>query len=112
MSILKTLTEGLSVKQLTSMFYTGYQQISPGRTRVQTHNFQASLNSRYNMSIANAFTDGDPRTSTLANILATIYTETHRTKQELFELYRSVKDLDQASVVIEDFIDDNDNGDF
>ena len=106
MSILKTLTEGLSVKQLTSMFYTGYQQVSPGRTRVQTHNFQASLNSRYNMSIANAFTDGDPRTSTLANILATIYTETHRTKQELFELYRSVKDLDQASVVIEDFIDD------
>ena len=106
MSILKTLTEGLSVKQLTNLFYTGYKQISPGRTRVQTHNFQANLNSRYNMSIANAFTDGDPRTSTLANILATIYTETHRTKQELFELYRSVKDLDQASVVIEDFIDD------
>lgn len=106
MSILKTLTEGLSVKQLTNLFYTGYQMVSPGRTRVQTHNFQASLNSQYNMSIANAFTDGDPRTSTLANILATIYTETHRTKQELFELYRSVKDLDQASVVIEDFIDD------
>lgn len=106
MSILKTLTEGLSVKQLTNLFYTGYRQVSPGRTRVQTHNFQANLNSRYNMSIANAFTDGDPRTSTLANILATIYTETHRTKQELFELYRSVKDLDQASVVIEDFIDD------
>ena len=106
MSILKTLTEGLSVKQLTNLFYTGYKAVLPNPTRVQTHNFQTSLNSRYNMSIANAFTDGDPRTSTLANILATIYTETHRTKQELFELYRSVKDLDQASVVIEDFIDD------
>lgn len=106
MSILKTITEGISVKDLTSMFYTGYRQVQPGKTRVQTHNFQANMNSRYNGSIADVFVDGDPRTSTLANILATIYTETHRTKQELFELYRSVKDLDQASVVIEDFIDD------
>ena len=106
MNILKAMTEGLSVQQLTSLFYSGYRMVSPGRTRVQTHNFQTSLNSRYNGSIAEVFASGDPRTSTLANILASIYTETHRTKQELFELFRSVKDLDQASVIIDDFIDD------
>lgn len=106
MSILNFITEGMSVKQLTSLFYNGYQRVEPTKMRVQTHKFQQSLSSQYNASIANVFVDGDPRTSTLANILATMYTETHRTKQELFALYRSVKDLDQASVIIEDFIDD------
>lgn len=106
MGILKNINEALSVKQLTSMFYTGYRQTEPGRTRIQTHKFQTSLNSKYNMSIANAFVDGDPKTSALANILANIYSETYRTKKDLFELYRSVKDLDQASVIIEDYIDD------
>ena len=106
MGILQNINEAISVKNLASMFYTGYQQTSPGKTRIQTHNFDANLNARYNLSIANAFVDGDPRTSTLANILATIYTETYRTKKDLFDLYKSVKDLDQASVIIDDFIDD------
>ena len=106
MGIIKTMSEAISVKNLASMFYTGYSQISPGRTRTDVVSFDTNLNSKYNMSIANAFVDGDPRTSTLANILATIYTETYQTKKELFELYRSVKDLDQASVIIDDFIDD------
>jgi hypothetical protein len=106
MGIVQSVSEALSVKNLASMFYTGYTQVSPGKTRIEPVSFNASLNSKYNLSIADTFVNGDPRTSTLANILATIYTETYRTKKDLFDLYRSVKDLDQASVIIEDFIDD------
>lgn len=106
MGLLKSMKEAVSITNLASMFYTGYSQVSPGRTRVEPASFNANLTTKYNMSIANAFVDGDPRTSTLANILATIYTQTYKTKKELFELYESVKDLDQASVIIEDFIDD------
>ena len=106
MGLIKSINEALSIKNLASMFNTGYIQQSPGKTRVELHDFSTNLNSRYNASIATAFTDGDPRTSTLANVLATVYTETYRTKSELFKLYQSVKDLDQASVIIEDFIDD------
>ena len=106
MGILKFIDEAMSIKQITSMFQTGYHQVSPGRTRVEKVPFNVSMASKYNASISNVIADTDPRTSMLANILATIYTQTYTTKKELFELYRSVKDLDQASVIISDFIDD------
>lgn len=106
MSILSNINEALSIKQLSSMFYTGYRQVSPGLTRVEKVPFNVSMTSKYNSAITNAYVNSDPRTSALANILASIYTKTYETKKELFELYESVKDLDQASVIIDDFIDD------
>lgn len=106
MGLIQTINEAVSVKNLASMFYTGYAQVAPGKTRIDNISYNTSLNARYNSTIANVFVDGDPKTSALANILATIYTETYRTKKDLFELYRSVKDLDQASSIIDDFIDD------
>lgn len=106
MGIIKKINEAMSIQNLTAMFYSGYSQVSPGNTRLEPHKFDTSLSSKYNMSIADVFTGDDPRTNTLANILATLYTETYRTKKDLFDLYKSVKDLDQASVIIEDFIDD------
>ena len=107
MGVLKNINEAFSIKNLTSMFNTGYQRVSPSKTKVITHNFMSNLSSKYNLSITNAFSDNkDPQMRLLANILGTIYTETHRTKKELFELYNSVKDLDQSSCIINDFIDD------
>ena len=106
MEILKNINEAFSVDNLAKMFYSGYRQVSPGRTRVEQVPFLAQMGQRYNASIADAFTGQDPRTNALANVLATIYTQTYNTKKDLFEMYRSVKDLDQASVIINDFIDD------
>lgn len=106
MGIIQTINEALSVKQLSSMFYTGYSQVSPGNTRIEKVPFDISMATRYNAAISNNFMSSDPRTNILANMLASIYTKTYTTKRDLFELYRSVKDLDQASVIIDDFIDD------
>lgn len=106
MSILSRIDEAMSITQLSSMFNTGYRQVAPGHTRIEKVPFNVSMASKYNASISNVIANSDPRTSMLANILATIYTQTYTTKKELFELYRSVKDLDQASVIINDFIDD------
>ena len=106
MSVLSKINEALSAKSLASLFYTGYRQVSPGYTRIDTIPFSHQLGSKYNVSLVDAFAGQDPRTNVLANMLATIYTETYQTKSELFELFDSVKDLDQASVIIDDFIDD------
>lgn len=106
MGILKNINEALTVTNLAAMFNTGYTQQSPGKTRIEKVPFLNQMQSKYNVSITDAFAGQDPRTNTLANMLATIYTQTYTTKKELFELYRSVKDLDQASVIIDDFIDD------
>lgn len=106
MGLLTFIDEAMSIKQLSSMFNTGYIMASPGKTRIDKIPFNTSMNSRYNANITQAITSSDPRTSALANILATIYTQTHTTKKELFELLRQVKDLDQASVIINDYIDD------
>lgn len=106
MGILSFINEAMSIKQLSSMFNTGYSQVQPGRTRVEKVPFNVSMASKYNASISSVIAHSDPRTSMLANILATIYTQTYTTKKELFELYRSVKDLDQASVIINDMLDD------
>lgn len=108
MSILSKVNEALSAKSLASLFYTGYRMVSPGYTRIDAINvpFANQMNSRYNVSLVDAFAGRDPRTNVLANMLATIYTETYQTKAELFDLYDSVKDLDQASVIIDDYIDD------
>lgn len=96
----------MGVKALTSMFYTGYNQVSPGYTRVEAIPFALQMNTRYTTSVTDVLANSDPRTNALANMLATIYTQTYQTKSELFELYDQVKDLDQASVIIDDFIDD------
>ena len=108
MSVLSKINEALSARNLASLFYTGYHQVSPGYTRIEKVSvpFAKQLNSRYNVSLVDAFAGQDPRTNVLANMLATIYTETYQTKSELFELYDSVKDTDQASVIIDDYIDD------
>lgn len=103
---LNFIKEAISVQNLASMFYTGLTRVQPTKTRIDKIDFNTSLSSKYNLNITNAFTNGDPKTNMLANVLATIYTETYRSKRELFDLYRSVKDLDQASVIIDDFIDD------
>ena len=96
----------MGVKALASMFATGYRQVSPGYTRVEAIPFALQMNTRYTTSVTDVLANSDPRTNALANMLATIYTQTYQTKSELFELYDSVKDLDQASVIIDDFIDD------
>lgn len=106
MGILKTINEAMSVKQLASMFNTGYIQTQPGHTRIDKIPFSASMSSKYNANISQSIVSSDPKTSILANMLASIYTQTYTTKKELFELIKSVKDLDQASVIINDFIDD------
>lgn len=106
MKPLNFIKEAMSVQNLASMFYTGLTRVQPTKTRIDKINFNTSLSSKYNLNITNAYTNGDPKTNALANILATIYTETYRTKKDLFDLYKSVKDLDQASVIIDDFIDD------
>lgn len=106
MGLLSKITEAMGVKALTSMFYTGYNQVSPGYTRVEAIPFALQMNTRYTTSVTDVLANSDPRTNALANMLATIYTQTYQTKSELFELYDSVKDLDQASVIIDDFIDD------
>lgn len=96
----------MGVKALASMFATGYRQVSPGYTRIEAIPFALQMNTRYTTSVTDVLANSDPRTNALANMLATIYTQTYQTKSELFELYDSVKDLDQASVIIDDFIDD------
>lgn len=96
----------MGVKALASMFYTGYNQVSPGYTRIEAVPFALQMNTRYTTSVTDVLANSDPRTNALANMLATIYTQTYQTKSELFELYDQVKDLDQASVIIDDFIDD------
>ena len=106
MGLLSKIDEAMGVKALTSMFYTGYNQVSPGYTRVEAIPFALQMNTRYTTSVTDVLANSDPRTNALANMLATIYTQTYQTKSELFELYDQVKDLDQASVIIDDFIDD------
>ena len=74
MGLLSKITEAMGVKALTSMFYTGYNQVSPGYTRVEAIPFALQMNTRYTTSVTDVLANSDPRTNALANMLATIYT--------------------------------------